>query len=272
MLFPQNFNNIKPPPGTPINKYSPSSQGVVLDILLNEGGGLQVYDSSLEGNTGTINGATWENSLFGKVLNFNGSSNQVEIVHNPALSPGPGGVHTVLIWFYVNVIGNDGLITKRTTTNPEWDYFLLGGGVGSRTMGSFQSGGTPVVVLSNTDVSAGVWHLAGFEYNVSQVGFYLDGLPDGGGAQTRISLGGNKPVVFGSNNSAAFFDGKVSRATIYNRILSPKEHKRKFLNQHDSYSRSFDLAAWGGLAVDDAIMNQFQGPNMGADLFNGALI
>ena len=45
----------------------------------NEGTGTIAGDSSGNGNTGTINGATWVDGKYGKALSFNGVNNYVEI-------------------------------------------------------------------------------------------------------------------------------------------------------------------------------------------------
>jgi len=64
--------------GTAIRKQV-SNSGLVGYWSMNEGRGNKATDSSGQGNTGTITGATWVDGKRGKALSFNGSSDGIDV-------------------------------------------------------------------------------------------------------------------------------------------------------------------------------------------------
>jgi hypothetical protein len=63
-----------------------STSGLVASYSFNEGSGTTVADSSGNGNTGSLAGATWTTAgKFGSALSFNGKSSRVIISDSPSL-------------------------------------------------------------------------------------------------------------------------------------------------------------------------------------------
>jgi hypothetical protein len=60
--------------------------GLVAAYSFNEASGATVADASGNGNSGTINGATWVAGKYGGALNFNGISNVVVINNSSSLA------------------------------------------------------------------------------------------------------------------------------------------------------------------------------------------
>src|SRR4051794_40252197 len=60
--------------------------GPVAAYSFNEGVGTTAADASGNGNTGTLNGATWSTGKFGSGLLFNGATNWVTIPHATLLN------------------------------------------------------------------------------------------------------------------------------------------------------------------------------------------
>ena len=58
---------------------SDASAELVAHWTFDEGSGNIAYDSSGNGNNGTINGAEWGDGKYGKALQFNGQDNYVEM-------------------------------------------------------------------------------------------------------------------------------------------------------------------------------------------------
>ncbi|MDD5627058.1 MAG: LamG domain-containing protein [Patescibacteria group bacterium] len=84
---------------------------------MDEGSGTSAYDSSGNGNTGTLtnmDNTDWVNGEFGTALDFDGSNDYVEIVDNASLDP--SNAITVSMWFrpdqtlvnYQGVLGKGG--------------------------------------------------------------------------------------------------------------------------------------------------------------------
>lgn len=71
----------------PINR-----QGLVLELLMNEGEGNIAYDTSGNGNDGTITGADWVEDYMGKALSFDGTTNKVVIDTNSMISETEGAI------------------------------------------------------------------------------------------------------------------------------------------------------------------------------------
>ena len=90
--------------------------GVVASWLMDEGSGNTVYDTSGNNNHGTIYGATWVDSPYGKALSFDGVDDYIEVNDSDSLDI----TDEITIMSYVNI---DADITVPSTivakANPE---------------------------------------------------------------------------------------------------------------------------------------------------------
>jgi Uncharacterized conserved protein len=92
--------------------------GVVASWLMDEGSGDKVYDTSGNNNHGTIYGATWVDSPYGKALSFDGVDDYVQ-TDNPLELSTP---LTLIAWFYYEIKSNCNFLLSSATTG----YSALG--------------------------------------------------------------------------------------------------------------------------------------------------
>ena len=78
--------------------YYPDRAGTVGYWHFDEGSGTIAYDSSGQGNNGTIYGATWTSGKVGGALEFDGKDDYVEVPDNPSLDTGSDEDVTIEVW------------------------------------------------------------------------------------------------------------------------------------------------------------------------------
>jgi len=104
---------------------SSASAELVAYWTFDEGSGNIVYDSSGNGNDGTINGAEWGDGYYGKALHFNGQDNYVEVPTSDSLEIDT----TVTIAAWINWIDAgdawQGILSKGTMDGPGENYALF---------------------------------------------------------------------------------------------------------------------------------------------------
>ena len=207
-------------------------KNLVAYYKFDEGEGTTAYDSSGNGNDGTIHGASWVDGKFGKALNFDGSNDYVSIPHSTSLS---SDNQTIILWFKpaTSPSYNDdkGLIWKAPDTgyNTEFDISLSTSGTiyGGICDGSLNC----VLISSTTTVSADKWYHVALIKEYGESGdilrLFVNGVQE---ANTTVSWHGvqnTNEVVLGKVSSASrstrYFNGTIDEVKIYNRALSAEE-------------------------------------------------
>ena len=211
-----------------VTRKSVSNSGLVGYWPLNDGSGYKAGDSSGNGNTGTITGASWTTGKKGGALNFNGSSDYAAASTTPALDMVNTDM-TVSAWIYIaggagtyRIIAskNDGL------NSPTYEFGISN----TNKILWYQEFGGSALKFSNTSPSLNQWHQVAFVFNDSaKTGtFYLDGAADGAvsgliGMETTTAplyIGVDAPT---GANEMSFFNGKIDDLRIYSRALSATE-------------------------------------------------
>ena len=139
-----------------------------LFLSFDEGTGAFAYDSSGNGNTGIVVGATWTNGIFGGALYFNGNS-YVSVTNSPTLNPTTN--ITLAAWIKPQVWdSNNRIMQKGAGDNQyrllrEWDIF------------TFNPTGVGTVFWPDPPYvpSTGVWHHVAGTYDGSMMKIYVDG-------------------------------------------------------------------------------------------------
>jgi fibronectin type 3 domain-containing protein len=201
-----------PPPGT----------GLVLAYSFNAGSGTTVSDASGNGNTGTINGATWSTQgRFGGALSFNGLNNTVVIPSSASLNV--SAAMTLEAWIMPTAAQSG----WRTVMQREVDAYFLNASndsgalfpAGGGTIGgpvSWVSGGTPSPVNAWT-------HLA-LTYDGTTLRLYVNGtLAAGQNVSGAIQTNSNALRIGGNVPYGEFFQGLIDEVRVYNRALSQSE-------------------------------------------------
>ncbi|MCK6470068.1 MAG: LamG domain-containing protein, partial [Candidatus Brocadia sinica] len=216
--------------------YNAFLTGLQARYMLDEGGGSVAADSSGNGNSGVINGATWTTGKSGGGLSFDGASDSVSIpcINSEEIS--------VAAWFYKNakdttnidsifggykwnsdVQQQEGFDLRFYKTTPDRLEFVLvtQDGSGNRTQKA------AVKDLVN---SVGSWYHVVGTYNkaTGEQKLYVNGQL----VNTRNHPAGNTVVpltlysdmkIGQSMISNGYFNGKIDGVKIYNRVLTDQE-------------------------------------------------
>lgn len=210
----------KPPVGAQLKLDHPLARGLVGCWLLNERSGDKAYDSSGQGNIGTLTGmdpaTDWVGSLHGGALDFDGSNDYIECADSPSLNI----IKSITISAWINfAVTNSPIVIVGRGNYQYLLYWNAGQSVlslwtgGSETQQFF----TPVV---------GTWyHIVAIndEYNNKRT-IYINGKELSGSSSYVPSSSANVVLRIGdSENFSYHWNGKIENILIYNRALSAQE-------------------------------------------------
>ncbi len=192
--------------------------------------GTNAIDSSGNGNSGTVNGASWSNNgRFNGCLVFNGINNSVQI-NNPA-----GNDFSLAFW----------VKTTQTAGTGQWynGRGLVDGDVpfnsndfGTALVGgkfAFGVGNPDTTILSITSIDDGAWHqcVATRQQSTGIISVYVDGSLQATGIGTRNSLNAPAHLLFGAIASGGgYFNGSLDEIRIFARTLSSNEVAALYLS------------------------------------------
>lgn len=238
------------------------------------GGGPTAYDLSGYGTHGAIDGATWVSSPLGPALNFDDVDDQTlfpatnQFTNLPALTicarirvvtpRGSGGC--------IMTLGGVGF------SSGEWRF--LAAGLDLQWAADF-TGGDPFAQTAAV-LTQGAWHDVAVTWNggnnvsTTDIRFWLDGVsvaPDstGSGANRKDETGLQLQLC-----DAGFGDIQIAWAGLWSRMLDASEIRTMHVNPNALVTPQSRTVVKAPAAVG-SIMNQLQGSNVGADLYNGAL-
>jgi hypothetical protein len=202
---------------------------LVAAYSFDEGSGTIVNDSSGNGITGTIVGATWTTAgEYGNALSFNGSNAYVDL-GNPSLLQITGSMTwTAWVKATANPV-NDGQIIAKSDDVSGWQ-FKTTPDTGPETFGVAVSGGPRAFAqrYSTTVRSLNVWyHVAGV-YNATArtLDIYVNGVLDDGvlvGTVPAVQVNSSVNVNIGRRTNGYYFNGIIDNLRVYNRPLSQAE-------------------------------------------------
>ncbi len=269
-FFPQSFIGNKPPFGFPLNVSHNLSRGLIGLWLMNDRAGLKLLDYTYNKKVGSINNATWVPDG----LLFNGSNAFVNF-GNSNVFDFAGKDFTIWVRFYLNALGKNQDLLSRVKGTPDFNGWLLDLRNDNRFT-FLPQGGVVGTQRCSEVLSANQW------YNGAVTGTIIDGATTNYklylrgieciyvGTTTEPILSDTQDLHMGNSPFGRWFDGRISNVLIYNSALADEEILELHWNSNAMFSYP---AILGSLSFPlGAIINQFQGPNVGADLFNGALM
>jgi hypothetical protein len=198
-----------------------SSGGLVAAYSFAAGSGASVADSSGNGNTGTISGATWTaQGRFDNALVFNGSSSLVTI--NDSASLDLSGGMTLEAWVYPTQSGGWRSVLFKEQP-AELVYALYADSDSARPRG-FVYIGAEMTASGTAQVAANTWTHLATTYDGAQLRLYVNGVQAGSAAASgnivvssgALRIGGN--AIWGE-----YFSGRIDEVRVYNRALSASE-------------------------------------------------
>ena len=196
--------------------------GLVGAWAFNEGFGLTTADASGNGNTATINGATWTmQGKFGSALSFNGSTSIVSVAASASLNVTAG--MTLSAW--INPAATQSGWRTIMQRQPDAYFLNAGSDAGAlRPAGGGTFGGATVFTTGPTASPVGAWTYQALTYDGSTLRLYINGTQVASRAQTGAILTSSNPLWIGGNQPyGEFFNGVIDEARVYNRALSQAE-------------------------------------------------
>ena len=195
---------------------------MVAAYAFDEGSGTSVSDSSGNGNTGTVSGATWVSSgKFGKALSFNGSSALVSVPDAASLHFGsavtleawvdPSAVSAA--WRDVIYKGSDAVYLESSST-----------GTGNAPAGGGTFGGQDEFAGGSSALAANTWSYLAETYDGSTIRLYVNGTQVGSLAASGAVLSSTSPLQIGGDSLfGQYFSGLIDDVRVYNVALSPAQ-------------------------------------------------
>lgn len=218
---------------------SSNGPGLVGRWKFNEGSGDTAYDSSKEGNNGTIYGASW---VDGKALSFDGVDDYV-FISNPA---GLQITNALTIEAWIKSSSSTGWmgIADKGATSDGKGYGLavtspVDGSLASMQVYSTITGWESSKGTSN--VVDGNWHYLTGTFDGKKVKIYIDGnLENEADLNGTIMYDADYDFVIGADSRASeSFNGIIDEVRIYNRALTADEIYNNYL-QEKLISKSYD--------------------------------
>jgi hypothetical protein len=267
----------KPPPGTPINPFHPLSQGLVGYWLFNEGAGSRANDISGHGNHGTLKnmapnaqGSGWGGSKFGGGLHFDGTDDYVGVDVDDHSSLDITNNITVAMWVKFDQMGNMGVISKGL--GSVFEPYMIAFDTSNHYFQITDTGDNRLRALVSGGWITGKWlHIVG-TYDGANIKLYQNGIVENSTTIGAVNIKTNaSDLAIGAYYSTLYtIHGLIDLVCIYNRALSAQEVKTL---HEDPFCNLLRVPVrYSPAAPAAAIMNQFQNFNIGADLYNGAII
>jgi parallel beta-helix repeat protein len=148
-----------------------------------EGTGTVAYDSSGNGNHGTVyGGAIWIDGKIGKALEFDGINDYVNVPDSNSLDI--TGKITLEAWIYpYTVTTMQVIVQKYNYSGPPYNgaYYLEVGGYGYNNkvlFGLSHNGYNFYYILSNTNIAANTWTHVAATSNGTHMIIYINGIKD----------------------------------------------------------------------------------------------
>ena len=191
-------------------------------LFLPQISGAEWFDSSENSNSGTIYTAKWANGRFGYGLEFNGSTNYVQISDvggTTGTSP-----HSVSMWFKTNSVTGIHHLLDSLSFDGQSIY-----SAGTTLRYERYSAGTKRADCS-TALETGQWYQVVTTFDSTNgMKIYLNGSLDGSNSNTGSILSGYWYKYIGKRSGVAdYFDGFIDEVAIYNRVLTAAEIKRLY--------------------------------------------
>ncbi|PIR96360.1 MAG: hypothetical protein COT92_01505, partial [Candidatus Doudnabacteria bacterium CG10_big_fil_rev_8_21_14_0_10_42_18] len=246
-----------------VKRKTVSNQGLVGYWSFNEGVGAQAGDSSGNGNTGAITGATWADGKKGKALSFDGSANNIAMG-----SVGVTTSYTASAWIKPNTLAGSGdhdlygfTILASAANGAGYPLWLAARGSEVRFW-AFES--TPSIggwrETSGAGLSAGNWyHIVAIATKSGASKVYVNGVEklsftnDGDVNWSNIfTVGDLRP------GRLIVFDGAIDDVRVYNRALSPAEIQTLYKQNETKINTSQNDKLTSGLVG----MYSFNGPDI----------
>jgi len=208
--------------------YAEIDLDTVLGVwLLDEGTGDITADASGNGNNGTLGGGpTWINGVYGKALDFSGTSSYVDCGNAEALN-----VEVFSVSFWCNI-----------PNTQSWNHIISrgehhgGGNPGAVNWGVMMYDAQETILYEvyndtvkpslSANTTTGEWHHVVITHDEATMQLYHDGQL-AGATPAGIMLDENLPFIIGAQSRAGgpsdYFDGSIDDVGYFNTVLAPED-------------------------------------------------
>ena len=206
-------------------EYTHPNTGLVGYWKFDEGTGTTAYDSSGNGNDGTlINGPTWVDGKLGKALSFDGIDDYVEIPDSPELKLDESKGLTIMLWFYrTSYPQHDNVLVSKQSASGRAEYQLDLVDTGALEFKTYSDDNVAIGSVSVPD--ANEWYHVAYVMNGTQWDFYVNGTLENSGTTPYDLYVSDGNVTIGKDFGffTAAFNGTIDDVEIYSRALSAGE-------------------------------------------------
>jgi hypothetical protein len=182
---------------------------------MDEGSGTNTADASGNGNTGTLNNATWATSSYVTSVALSGSNSYVSVKESPSIELGKQ--LTVAFWMYATT--NSNVDPRVVDKLYSWDVKLNG----SNRLPQFSSGGKYAAM--KTPLPLNTWEHVVFTFSSGILKGYINGVPVAFSTNTFTGTETLPLQMYGlfigtDPSKTASFKGNVDDVRLYNLVLS----------------------------------------------------
>jgi len=193
-----------------------------------EGSGTTAYDTSGNGNNGTlINGPTWVDGKFGKALSFDGVNDGIEVNHSDSLNTPTQ--FTVTAWVYPKNYGDWNKIASkyRGVDAEPWGPWTLGfySTTAQMEIGLAYAGeSTMTHVVAPTPLTMNQWYHVAATFDGNIVKLFINGVQVASLNKSGTIQTSTYPVYIGTwVFKRNYWNGLIDEVRIYNRALTSEE-------------------------------------------------
>jgi hypothetical protein len=199
-------------------------QSLVGAWLFDEGSGNTVRDMSGNSNDGELNGnPQWSEGKFGKALDFNGSSDYMEVPHSDSLSI--TGDITIVAWIFKrsDAIHGGTIVGKWRQNGEVWSYVLYGLGDGGGGWRLRWDDATQTNLEGPYQLPNNEWLHYAATYDGSTMVVYENAKEIVNTAASKQIAVTDNPVWIGNDGYQQHFNGLLDEVAIFNTALTVSE-------------------------------------------------
>lgn len=194
------------------------------------GSGTSIYDLTNSQNNGILTNSP---SIDTKGIILDGINDYVDTSFVPTI--GTGSI-SYDVWFKTSTAQTGGIINVRTATAVQLVVALSDsvGGFGSNLLGYCYDGTTQRFSPTTETWVDNIWHHVVFTHNSTDDKLYVDGVLRGSSTSTAVNISNTAALRVGALGDGVsiyagwYFNGSISNAKVYNRVLTPEEVSQNY--------------------------------------------
>jgi FlaG/FlaF family flagellin (archaellin) len=189
---------------------------------INEGAGIVVYDDIGQYN-GTIHGATWTTGIDGSALNYNGTSDYVDMTNSSNFPL--NNTISFEAWVYTQEQKTAKIIQKG-----DWDGHGLGLDVWNGWNGGiYINGNKSSLYWGSGQPELNKWYHLVLTYDGLTLRLYVNGTEmDNHSVSGNLRVNSRNMFIGSDAGAQKFFHGSIDEVTIYDRPLTPLEVESRY--------------------------------------------